>query len=280
MIQEARCPSRATFYLWRFYFEPMKEVKIAGLKLWQFESLAAEMNVSHFVSDRHASDPTQEFTLSLSSTPEKEVVLANRTAFAGALKVDPARLYFPSQVHLTKIVTVTGATTREELQDTDALITSEPGVGIAVMSADCVPVLLYDRKNRVIAAVHSGWRGTVARIVEKTLLHLKRTFGTEGRNVIAGIGPSVSQDAYEVGTEVIEEVNRNFGSHHGLFKEHANGKAKLDLWSANKTLLLEFGVPENQVEISGLCTVLNNKNFFSARKGDKGRFAAGIALKK
>jgi YfiH family protein len=163
--------------------------------------------------------------------------------------------------------------------ETDALITSERGICIAVMSADCVPVLLYDKKNQAIAAVHSGWRGTVARILEKTLAEMKRTFGTEGKDLVAGIGPSVSQESYEVGEEVVSEVTNAFGSDSSLMILKPNNKAQLDLWKANKLQLLAFGVNENSIEISDLCTVKNNNYFFSARKGDSGRFAAGIVLK-
>jgi len=137
---------------------------------------------------------------------------------------------------------------------------------------------LYDKKNKAIAAVHSGWRGTVARILEKTLLEMKYVFGTKGEDLIAGIGPSVSQESYEVGEEVVNEVHQAFGKDSGLMIAQPDNKAKLDLWHANRLQLLMFGVPSSQIEISDLCTVKNNHHFFSARKGDSGRFAAGIML--
>jgi YfiH family protein len=184
----------------------------------------------------------------------------------------------PRQVHKTRIVNVTRSTQKDELIDTDALITGEKGICIAVMSADCVPVLLYDRKNHVAAAVHSGWRGTVAKILTKTLHKMNSMFGSEGEDIIAGIGPSVSQDSYEVGEEVVQEVHQAFGQENELTAAQPNNKAKLDLWRANEIQLREFGVPATQIEISDLCTVKNNEHFFSARKGDSGRFAAGIVL--
>lgn len=220
----------------------------------------------------------KEFTLSYSSSPEKEEVRTNRNLLAAAMGVEGARLYLPSQVHETRIVNVTSRTTVDELQDTDALITREKGICIAVMSADCVPVLLYDRKNQVVGAVHSGWRGTVARILEKTLLEMRAVFGTKGEDVVAGIGPSVSQESYEVGEEVVQSVHHAFGKEHDLMIAQPGNKAKLDLWKANKVQLLEFGVSGSLIEISDLCTVKNNEHFFSARKGDAGRFAAGILL--
>lgn len=104
------------------------------------------------------------------------------------------------------------------------------------------------------------------------------TFGTTGDHLMAAIGPFVSQDSYEVGDLVVQAVYAAFGKEHELMIPQANGKAKLDLWKANELQLLEFGVPASQIEITDLCTVRNNSHFFSARKGDAGRFASGIML--
>jgi YfiH family protein len=197
---------------------------------------------------------------------------------AEAMQVPDTQLFFPSQVHGTRIVHVTSHTRKEELLEADALVTAEPGLCIAVMSADCVPILLYDRTNRVVAAVHSGWRGTVAHILQKTLHALREQFGSQGHDIIAGIGPSVSQASYQVGEEVVREVRGAFGKAEQLLIAEADNKARLDLWKANEFQLLGFGVPLEQIEVSDLCTVKNNDHFFSARKGDAGRFAAGIML--
>jgi polyphenol oxidase len=252
--------------------------KVNCLELWQFDNLTRENNVRHFVTDRKPALDGEEFTLSFSSLPDKEKIRANRALVAGAMGISSDRLIFPSQVHKTRILTVTSSTTKEELMETDALITTEKNICISVMSADCVPILLFDRKNNVVAAVHSGWRGTVAKILSKTLQTLKDDFGSSGIDIIAGIGPSVSQDSYEVGEEVVSEVVTAFGNDTRLLQPQPNQKAKLDLWVANKLQLVEFGVPESHIETSDLCTVKNNHHFFSARRGDSGRFAAGIMI--
>lgn len=257
----------------------MKKVTINGLDLWQFDMLGQEAGINHFVTDRNSARAEKEFTLSFSSSPDRTEILENRSLVATAMGVSDVNLFMPSQVHKTNIVCVTKDTPREALLETDALITHQPGVCIAVMSADCVPIILYDRKNRVVAAVHSGWRGTVAKILDKTLKEMHARFGTSGRDLISGIGPSVSQDSYEVGEEVVREVTDAFGTHAMLMIPQQEGKAKLDLWKANRLQLLEFGVSPANIEISDLCTVKNNSSFFSARKGDTGRFAAGIVLR-
>jgi len=250
-----------------------------GIALWQFDSLSREQGVRHFVSDRHSFRTDEEFTLSYSSTPDREAVRQNRARVAMAMGVDAAHLFMPSQVHKTNIVRVTPHTTTVELMETDALVTNARGVCIAVMSADCVPILLYDRKHRATAAIHSGWRGTVARILDKTLQYMASEFGTQGADLLACIGPSVSQESYEVGSEVVEAVREAFGkAATQLMIPQAENKARLDLWRANSLQLETFGVPPSQIEVANLCTVIHNDAFFSARKGDSGRFAAGIAL--
>ncbi|HYF68385.1 MAG TPA: peptidoglycan editing factor PgeF [Ohtaekwangia sp.] len=256
----------------------MIKIEHDGLGLWHFENFGKEQGIKHFVTDRNLSADGAVFTLSYTSTPDRSLVRNNRQRLADALGIAENRLYFPSQVHKTRIVYVTSSTSTEDLIDVDALMTAESGICIAVMSADCVPILLYDRKNQAVAAVHSGWRGTVAKILTKTLYAMREHFGTVGKDLLAGIGPSVSQDAYEVGEEVIREVDQAFGASSGLMIPVAGNKAKLDLWKANKMQLLEFGVGKSQIEIADLCTVKNNDAFFSARQGDAGRFAAGVML--
>jgi polyphenol oxidase len=258
----------------------MKQTSINGLDLWQFEALSRQTSIQHFVTDRSSGTHDSEFTLSLSSSPDRAMVLRNRSLLASAMGIHNSELYFPSQVHKTRILQVTRSTVNEELLETDALLTNEPKICIAVMSADCVPILLFDRKNFAVGAVHSGWRGTVARILEKSLHEMNRIFGTRGEDIYAAIGPSVSMDSYEVGEEVVQEVTRSFNISDQLLTATENKKAKLDLWKANQIQLLEFGVSRDRIEISNLCTVQHNHHFFSARKGDKGRFAAGIMLRR
>jgi len=256
----------------------MNRIQAADLELWQFPRWQQEAGLVHFVSDRHSGGAGSEFTLSLSSTPDQEVVRSNRARVAAALGLPANQLFFPSQVHETKVVRVTSATTAHDLLHTDALITNEPGIGIAVMSADCVPILLYDRHHRAVGAVHAGWRGTVAHLLAKTLAAMQQAFGTQGKDVLAAIGPSASQANYEVGSEVVQAVDAAFGEHHQLLIRHANGKAQLDLWKANVWQLEQFGVPAAHIAVANLCSIGNHQYFFSARKGDSGRYAAGVAL--
>lgn len=257
----------------------MERIQIGSLGLWQFPTFKNERDVQHFVTDRKSRGDGDEYTLSFSSTPDLDQVIHNRSLLAAAMGVSPSQLLFPSQVHKTRIAHVTKSTLIKELLDTDALITNDRELCIAVMSADCVPILLYDKRNRAIGAVHSGWRGTVAKILSKTLHKMYESFGTNGNDLIVGIGPSVCQESYEVGAEVIHEVEHAFGDGPDLMIKRSTEKALLDLWEANRIQLLEFGVLPENIALADLCTVKNNEHFFSARKGDKGRFCAGIMLR-
>jgi YfiH family protein len=254
----------------------MNQVTVDGVHLWKFNLLDRATGVRHFVTGRSSERPGIDFNLSYSHGADRQQVTQNRTSLASALEIP--QLHFPSQVHATQIVRVDGNTKHAQLMNTDALITDTSGAGIAIMVADCVPILLFDPVNRAVAAIHSGWRGTVARILEKTLHAMNSAFGTKGNTLIAAIGPSVSQGCYEVGEEVIQATIEAFGTQHNLLLPTSAQKAKLDLWQANKMQLLDFGVPAHQIEIAGLCTVKDNDLFFSARMGDQHRFAAAIVL--
>jgi YfiH family protein len=256
----------------------MEKKFVNDLPLWHFNNLASISTVQHFVTTRHGDVP-DTFTMSLTSTPDRSLVVRNRARLAAALGVDASQLYFPSQIHETTIVEVHPAISMDQLQGVDALITAHKHIAIAVMSADCVPVLLYDKKRHVSAAIHAGWRGTVKQIVAKTLVALHDRYGTEGKDVVAGIGPSASPDVYEVGNEVIEAVKTHLPNCDTLLTLTQPGKAKFDLWQANKNQLLSFGVLASNIEVSEKCTLLDNGQFYSARKGDTGRFSAGIILR-
>jgi hypothetical protein len=253
-----------------------------GIPLYLFDNLSAYTNLKHYVSSREGGVSTGEIgalNLSYKVGDKKENVIANRKKIAEALSISPDRLIFPDQTHSsnTKIIT----TGEEDLSDTDALITDKKNICISVMSADCVPVLLYDPSNKIIGAIHAGWKGTVARIVNKTVTLMQKEFGVSASDLIAGIGPSICQKVYEVGPEVIAEMERAFGTRDGLVERiNEEGKGFINLWEANKKALLESGVRKKNIEVAEICTYTNHDLFFSARhSGNKaGRFAAGIML--
>ncbi len=187
----------------------------------------------------------------------------------------------------------------------DGMITNNPGVLLAIKTADCVPVLVADVKRRVVGAFHAGWRGTVARVVEKGVGEMRRQFGSTPQDLRAAIGPCVRKCCYSVGPEVQSEFESQFSYSHELFEEVFDSNAihikypllflnqrapghgdlgpeiHLDLVSANVRQLRDAGVPENHISVLDGCTACDTKRFFSHRAefGKTGRMMAVIGVR-
>ena len=183
----------------------------------------------------------------------------------------------PHQVHGCEIREVLRPdTTRDELEGVDALVTNVPGVAISVRTADCIPVLLYDPVHKAVAAVHAGWRGTVQHISLKVIDRMRELYGTQASNLLAVIGPGIGPDSFQVGQEVadafaaagfpMEKILSDRGPKKPSVKNPMNGGLHLDLWEANRWLLIMSGVLADNIQISGICTYLNNDLFYSARR--------------
>jgi polyphenol oxidase len=227
------------------------------------------------------------FNISPFSGDNTENQQANFSILASKLQNLPQQIIFPYQTHSDKVKIINSdffelpeSDKITYLDGIDALITNIQLVCIGVTTADCVPILIYDRVNKVIAAVHAGWRGTCSRIVEKTIQQMIITYGTKPEDVFASIGVSISPVAYNVGEELVEEFEKANFPIPEIFNRHDN-ELYLNLWEANKWLLMQSGIPENQIEVAGICSFTNSNDYFSARKlGIKsGRMLSGIMLK-
>src|SRR6202142_965615 len=234
-------------------------------------------------------------------------VSGNRKRFFHALDADEMRVVTLRQIH-SDIVHRVGAPTvpQEETPQADALITSERGVLLAVQTADCVPILLADTKRRAVAAIHSGWRGTLRRIAEKTLGRMQMEFGTQPADVVVAIGPAIGQSCYEVGTEVAAEFQAQFPNarewFEGPFDRLADSdsdpnwlpwltmkppghappppRVQLDLIAANRAILEGAGIPAAKITVSGYCPACRRDLFFSYRQeGETGRMMAAIGIR-
>ena len=142
--------------------------------------------------------------------------------------------------------------------------------------ADCTPVLLADPKQRVVAAVHAGWRGSAVRAASAAVEALRDRFGSRPWDIVAGIGPAIGPCCYTVGDDVLEA----FADRPELFTA-GNGGQRLDLWAANQQALIESGLPAEHIEVAGVCTQCQSQRFFSHRANGgqpAGRFAALIRL--
>jgi polyphenol oxidase len=266
----------------------MISVKIKGLSLLQFKILEGYPNLIHFSSIRNgglSSDNYSSLNLGLHSGDRRENVVKNRELLCNALEIASDRFVFPKQTHTATVKIISESflvASQEEkrtyLQDTDALITDLSGVCIAVKTADCVPVLLFDPKQKVIAAIHAGWRGTAQKIVVETINQMGQVFGSLPEDLIAAIGPSISPEVYEVGAEVYSQFEAPF-CHPTI--PYQSDKRLLDLWNANQDQLLKAGIPLNHIEVAQICTLSDPERFFSARRdGAKtGRMGSGIMLR-
>jgi hypothetical protein len=189
------------------------------------------------------------------------------------------QLVFPRQTHTNCVADISNIP-ESDIKETDALVTNKKEICLCVQTADCVPVLLFDPVNNVIAAIHAGWRGTVKKIVEIAVQKMVKNYGSSPKKILAAIGPSISPDIYEIGDEVVREVKKSIpNSELSLFKTNS-GKYHLNLWEANRQLLIKNKLQEKNIEILGECSYSKPSLYFSARKEglQTGRMVSGIML--
>jgi YfiH family protein len=160
----------------------------------------------------------------------------------------------------------------------DAILTDQAHVTLMMRFADCVPIFLFDPIRRVVGIVHAGWKGTLALITVSAVQTMADKYGSNPADILAGIGPSIGPDHYEVGEDVQVQTRSAFGHDASQLLRAENGKVYLDLWKANEIGLRRAGV--KSIEISGLCTACHTDDWFShrAEHGKTGRFGAVLAL--
>jgi YfiH family protein len=232
-------------------------------------------DISAGQSTRHggvSKPPYDTLNLGKSTDDDPADVAENRRRYCAALGFTPEKMAWSKQVHgdQIRIVETPGGS-----EGYDALITNVPGILLVVSVADCASILVYDHANRALAAIHAGWKGTAAQIVAKTLTLMADTYGTRGADCYAYLGACIDECSFEVGPEVAEQFSEPFKRW-----DAARGKFMVDLKKANAAQLLDFGVPQTQIEISPYCTLLNPQDFFSHRHsgGITGRGMSGIGL--
>ena len=279
------------------------ERKVSGLQILQANALTTPTWLIHGFSTRPggASDLAGEKVLNLgfAEWDAKENVLENRRRFQSALGADSFTLIALKQIH-SDVIHLFEDSPAEPCSG-DASATTRPGLLLAVQTADCVPILLADLKRRAIAAVHAGWRGTLQRIVAKTIGKMQMQFGSRPADMLAAIGPSIGGCCYEVGTEVASEFRSQFSNASDWFDELRTGdepnplqwlnmappghqpppkNVLLDLRKANRAQLLDAGLREQNIIVSDLRTACRRDLLFSYRKeaGATGRLMSVIGL--
>lgn len=258
----------------------------------QFSKLSEDCNVSHFITTRIggvSQGAYSSFNVGEYCGDDVVAVRTNRELLSEVIGIPCEHIFTPFQIHGAEVYSIDTSflsLSREEQQQClygfDALVTDVPNICIAVSTADCVPVLLYAPDVKVVAAIHAGWRGTVQQIVKKTVQYLVDNYAIEVRQLKAGIAPSISQESFEVGEEVVEAFrSTGIDMECILQRNMKTGKAHIDLWEANRIQLLACGLSPENIEVAGICTYIHHEEFFSARRlGIKsGRILSGIMLK-
>jgi YfiH family protein len=253
-------------------------------------------------------DAPGELNLGFTADDDREAVARNRELLAEAVTGNPSTpLITIRQIHSSVLVMATsGAAARERPYKADGLMTDQPGLLLGVQTADCIPVLVADRKRRAVAAFHAGWRGTVKRIVENGIGRMRLEFGSRPEDLVAAIGPGIGACCYAVGEEVLSNFESQFAYACELFREvgdtdlvrakypmlfltqRAPGHSPLgpslhlNLAEANRRQLLAAGLKPRSIQLIGGCTSCQPALFFSHRasRGHAGRMLSVIGIEK
>lgn len=263
--------------------------------LLKYRKLEETGLVKHGVSTRIggvSKDHLYSLNLSYSRGDKKENVDENFKRVAKSLGCEVSDITCVHQTHTANIKVIyeadrgKGFKNESEYDNTDGLITNVKGIMLSAYFADCVPIFLLDPVNKAVGMIHSGWRGTVQKISKNALIKMNEEYGTKARDIIAAIGPSICRDCYEVSKDVRDEFLNNFSKEQvcDIFcpsvKSEADDKYQLDLWLANKYILLEAGVLKENIEVTDICTCCNSELLFSHRasNGKRGNIGGFIGL--
>ena len=255
---------------------------------YSFPSFDALPGVVTFVTTRngvvhgdvYSTDNMGEYT---GDNPDR--VIANRHRLCRSLCIDT--LISPRQINGTKVLSITDEFIRLSkpeqtacLDGVDAVMTDCPSVAIAVSTADCVPVLLYDAVHRACAAVHAGWRGMAGHIVQRSIDEMVNMYGTVPSDLYVAVGPSIGPDNFEVGDEVVQTFDSEGFDVNRIAHRYPSGRFHIDLWAAAVEELTVCGVDLSRIEVAGICTRAHDWEFFSARSlgFHSGRFLTGIYI--
>ncbi len=250
-----------------------------GLRYFTFALLA---DLPHAVFTRQGGvspPPWDSLNVGGSVGDDLHNVYENRRRAFLTLERDPASIFDSWLVHDTGVIYVDAPRDLTlKPPQADILITHRPDVTLFMRYADCVPLLLYDPVQQVIAVAHAGWLGTVRNVVQATLEAMHRRYGTNPKQVRAAIGPSIGPDHYEIGADVIERVRSAFPEQASQVLIARGDRVYFDLWEANRLQLEAAGVQE--IEVARLCTACHLEDWYShrAERGKTGRFGVLLAL--
>ena len=227
--------------------------------------------------------------LSFTRGDDEAAVRENYHRIAKSIGVKCENMVLSQQTHTTNVRVVTekdkgkGIVKPLDYTDVDGMVTNIHGICLVTFYADCVPLYFVDPVQKAIGLSHSGWRGTVGKIGKETIRKMKEQYGSDPKDILAAVGPSICKDCYEVSEDVILEFQKNFKERYwkDLFYRKENGKYQLDLWKANEIIFKESGILPEHIAVTNVCTHCNSEILYSHRtSGDRrGNLAAFLALK-
>ena len=260
-----------------------------GVLIYEFPAMAALSCVKHGMSTRlgGVSDGIFEsMNLSFTRGDTRENVAENYRRFCAAVGVSAERCVMTRQTHSINVRCVTEAdagcgVVRERTYDeVDGLVTDIPELPLVILTADCVPLFFADPKRRVVAAAHSGWRGTANAIGAEVVRVMKEQYGCDPKDILCGVGPSIGPCCFEVDPPVYEAFAEKPFFDPCCAVDDKNGKYHVDLWEINRRILLSAGIPAENITVGDLCTRCYPDLFWSHRAtgGKRGSLAGVIAL--
>ena len=265
--------------------------KVDVLDILFFENLSAWKEIRHFVSTRTggvSKPPFDSLNLGFNVGDDPDDVLKNRKRLATTIGIPLRHFTIGEQIHSGNVTIIfeesrgKGSTNNKEaINVTDAMVTNVAGICLAILVADCVPILFFDPVQRAIGVAHAGWKGTLEFIAQKTVMAMEKAFGSLAEDIVVGVGPSIGPCCYKVGPDIISQVEIIFHTKKEyILNESKSGEGYFDLWKANLDQLLHAGIERKNIEMAMTCTCHTSDLFFSYRlqKGFTGRFCAGITL--
>lgn len=257
----------------------------------QFKNLSATGIVKHGFSTRKGGVSTGIFSsmnLNFKRGDDPDAVLENYRRMAAALNMRVEDMVLSDQTHTTNVRVITeedrgkGILRPQDYSDVDGMITNVPGIVLVTSYADCVPLYFVDPVRKAIGLSHSGWKGTVGYIGQKTVEKMHEVYGSEPKDIVAAIGPSICQSCYEVSDDVAEAFRANFTADEAadILLDKGNGKYQLDLWKANWYVLTDAGILPEHLSVTDLCTACHPDLLWSHRKtnGQRGGLSAFLSL--
>jgi YfiH family protein len=267
-------------------FHTMQMKRSGRIHYLEARFTGADCSVQGFTT-RHegvSRTPYNSLNLGTNTNDQTHNVEGNRSLLARAFGISQEKLVTVKQVHGTDILVI------DEPNDDvshflgiegDAVITNQPGVMIGVCVADCAPILLLDNEKQIVAAIHAGWQGTASKLVAKTVAGMKSLFDSNPIKIQAVIGPCIGKCCYEVDAPVKQAFAQNNVPWELCVEQTAEGKWRLDLAAANRSLLIGAGIPTTQIQVLDMCVCCHRELYFSYRRdnGETGRQMGFIMLK-